>query len=73
MLTEKTILQSVTVLLEAQAIEVRWDCKVLRNEGTEQEELVSSTPHRKAYGRDMVAELRDEVPNAASYLVALGW
>lgn len=73
MLTEKTVLQSVTVLPEMQSIEVRWDRKVLRNEGTEREELVSSTPHRKAYGKDMVAAFRTEVPNAAHFLAALGW
>lgn len=67
-LTESTILKSVTVRQDVSTIEVCWVNQILRDG-----EVVSETPHRKAYSEDQRTEFEAEVEGAAAYLAAAGW
>lgn len=67
-LTEQTILRAVTVRPDVATIEVEW-----RREIRDGDELITSIPHRKAYGADQAAEFQAEVEGAAPYAAAVGW
>lgn len=67
-LTEKTILNQVTVLPAQSAINVQWANQVLRDD-----EVISTTYHRKAYTKEQQAEFEAEVTGAATYVTAVGW
>lgn len=68
MLTESRILAEVTLLTQANAINVRWD-NIIKRGG----EIISRVPHRKAYGSDQKAEFLVEVEGAEGYVTAMGW
>lgn len=65
---EKKVLSQVTVLLVANAINVRWENQVLRD-GT----VISTVPHRKAYGKGQREEFLAEVEGAESYVNQIDW
>ncbi len=67
-LTESKVLSQVTVLPEANAVQVRWD-NLIERDG----EVISRVPHRKAYSQDQKQEFLAEVEGAENYLGALGW
>ena len=67
-LTESKILAHVGLNVAANAIEVRWDNIIKRDE-----EVISRVPHRKAYTADQRAEFEAEVEGAAAYIAAIGW
>jgi hypothetical protein len=67
-LTEQTIINQVTVKPTQQAIEVQWSNQILRDD-----EVISETYHRKAYGQEQQAEFELEVEGAAAYVAAAGW
>lgn len=68
-LTERRILSQVTALPAEDAINVQWLDQVLRDG-----EVIASTPHRKAYSRDQLAEFLAEVEEGgAAYAAAMGW
>jgi hypothetical protein len=66
--TEQTILNQVTVLPAQSAINVQWANQVLRDD-----EVISTTYHRKAYVKEQQAEFEAEVTGAAHYVTAVGW
>ena len=67
-LTEKTIINQITVLPAQSAIQVQWANQVLRDN-----EVISETYHRKAYMKEQQAEFEAEVTGAAAYVIAAGW
>ena len=67
-LTEKTIINSVTVLPEQNCIQVQWATQILRDG-----EVISQQYHRKAYGAGQQAEFEAEVEGAASYADLIDW
>ena len=67
-LTEQRVISQVTVLPEAQAINVRWADQILRDGVVISEQYV-----RKAYGIENKAEFEAEVEGAAAYVDAAGW
>ena len=67
-LTEKTIINSITVLPEQNCIQVQWATQILRDG-----EVISQQYHRKAYGAGQQAEFEAEVEGAASYTALIGW
>jgi len=67
-LTEKTIINQITVLPAQSAIQVQWANQVLRDN-----EVISETYHRKAYMKEQQAEFEAEVTGAAAYVTAAGW
>lgn len=67
-LTEQRILRAVTVRPDADTIEVEWRDEILRDG-----EVITSTPHRKAYGADQKDEFLAEVEGAEGYAAAAGW
>lgn len=68
MLTERKILNQVTVLPQQGGANVQWLNQVLRDG-----EVISSIPHRKSYGPTQRDEFLAEVEGAENYLAALGW
>jgi hypothetical protein len=67
-LTEQTILAEVTVLPQHNAISVRWDNLILRDN-----KVISRTPHRKAYSSEMQSDFLAEVEGAANYVGLIAW
>lgn len=67
-LTEKTIINQITVLPAQSAIQVQWANQVLRDD-----EVISETYHRKAYMKEQQAEFEAEVTGAGAYVAAVGW
>ncbi len=67
-LTEQRVLKQVSTLPQQNAINVQWADQVLRDG-----EVISETPHRKAYMQAQAAEFAVEVEGAAAYMTALGW
>lgn len=67
-LTEQRTLRAVIVRTDVSTIEVEWRDEILRDG-----KVISSTPHRKAYGPDQRAEFEAEVDGAAGYVAAVGW
>ncbi len=67
-LTERRILNQVTILPAQNAVNVQWSNQILRDA-----EVISESFERKSYTPDMRAEFVDEVDGAELYLVALGW
>lgn len=65
--SEKTILASVEVLPQINAINVRWDKQVLRDG-----EVIVSEPHRCAYGRYEREKFLADVPDGEAYADAAG-
>jgi len=68
MLSEKTVLNQVTILPEQSTINVRWSDQVLRNG-----KVISEVFRRKAYSQAQMAEFEAEVEDAAMYASAVGW
>ena len=67
-LTEKTIINSITVMPEQNCIQVQWSNQILRDG-----EVISQQYHRKAYGAGQRAEFEAEVEGAASYAELIDW
>ncbi len=67
-LSEKRVVQQVSILPNENAINVQWSNQILRGE-----EIVSETYERKAYTIDQRDQFIDEVENAEAYCAALGW
>lgn len=67
-LTEQRIINQVTVLPNANSINVQWADQILRDE-----EVISQTYHRKAYGPEQRAEFEAEVEGAAQYVNLITW
>ena len=61
-LTEQTVLVSVEVLQQINAINVRWDKQILRDG-----EVIVSEPHRRAYGRYEREQFLADVPGGEAY------
>jgi hypothetical protein len=68
MLTEEKILAAVEILPSTNAINVRWDNVVKRDD-----EVISRIPHRKAYGAEQKDEFLAEVEGAQKFVDAIGW
>ena len=66
-LTEQTILTSVEVLPQINAINVRWDKQILRDG-----EIIVSEPFRRAYGKADREQFLQEVPEGEVYADAAG-
>jgi hypothetical protein len=67
-LTEEKVLSEVTLLPQANAINVRW-YNIIKRDG----QVISKTPHRKAYSSDQKSEFLAEVEGAAAFVTAIGW
>lgn len=67
-LTESIVLAEISMLPEANAINVRWD-RIIKDG----DNIISRVPHRKAYGVDQRTEFLAEVEGAAQYAAAIGW
>ena len=67
-LTEQRILNQVTVLPNANSINVQWADQILRDGG-----VISQTYHRKAYGPGQRTEFEAEVEGAANYVNLIDW
>lgn len=67
-LTEQRILNQVTVLPNANSINVQWADQILRDG-----EVISQTYHRKAYSQEQKAEFLAEVEGAEGYISVMGW
>lgn len=68
-LTEQRVLKQVTMLPQANAINVQWANQVIRDGS----ELVTETYERKAYGEDQKGDFIAEVEGGAAYASAMGW
>lgn len=69
-LTEQRILQSVTLKIQSQSIEVLWHDQILRDG-----EVVSSVPFRCAYGPETLQQYLTDMaqyPTAPHAIAALG-
>lgn len=67
-LTEQRILNQVTVLPNANAINVQWADQILRDG-----EVIQQQYHRKAYGSGQQAEFEAEVEGASAYVNLIDW
>ncbi len=67
-LTEQRILNQVTVLPNANAINVQWLNQILRDG-----EVIQQQYHRKAYGPGQQAEFLAEVEGAENYVGLIQW
>ena len=67
-LTERRILNQVTVLPNQSAVNVQWTNQILRDG-----EVISQTYERKAYTAEQQAEFLAEVEGADTYAAVLGW
>ena len=67
-ITEQRILNQVTVLPNANAINVQHADQILRDG-----EVISQTYHRKAYGPGQREEFEAEVEGAANYVNLIDW
>lgn len=67
-LTEQRILKQVTLLPQANAVNVQWANQILRDG-----ELVSETYERKAYGEDQKVDFINEVTGGQAYSDIMGW
>lgn len=67
-LTEQRIINQVTVLPNANSINVQWADQILRDG-----EVISQTYHRKAYSPEQKAEFEAEVEGAAGYVDLITW
>ncbi len=67
-LTESKILAEVSLLPAQNAINVRWDNIIKRDD-----EVISRQPHRKAYTVEQKDEFLAEVEDGQQYATAIGW
>ena len=67
-LTESKVQASITLNQTANAVEVRWDNIIKRDD-----EIISRVPHRKAYSQDQKEELLAEVEGAQIIVQSMGW
>lgn len=67
-LTERKVLRSVEVLTQQKTANACWENQILRDG-----EILSSVPHRCAYGIEQKEQFLAEVDNAAAYIAILGW
>lgn len=67
-LTEQRILNQVTVLPNANSINVQWADQILRDG-----KVFSEQYHRKAYGADQKSEFLAEVEGAENYANLIQW
>lgn len=67
-LTEQRILNQVTVLPNANSINVQWANQILRDG-----EVIQQQYHRKAYGPGQQAEFETEVEGASAYVNLIDW
>ena len=67
-LTEQRIINQITVLPNANAINVQWADQILRDG-----EIISQTYHRKAYGAGQKAEFEAEVEGSVGYVDKIDW
>lgn len=67
-LTEQRILNQVTVLPNANAIQVQWADQILRDG-----EVIQQQYHRKAYGPGQRDEFLAEVEGAENYANLIDW
>ena len=67
-LEERTIIKSINVRPDVDAIEVQWAIQILKDG-----EVVSERYHRSSYGRTTASAFYSEVENAGAYMAALGW
>lgn len=67
-LIEKKLLAEVSIHHANNMILVRWDNCIFKGE-----ECISRIPHRKCYSQEKIAEFRDEIENAQTYIDAIGW
>jgi hypothetical protein len=67
-LTEQRILNQITVLPNANAINVQWADQILRDG-----EVISEQYHRKAFGPGQQSEFEAEVEGAAAYVGLVNW
>lgn len=66
-LSEQSLLASVEVLPQINAVNVRWDKQILRDG-----EVVVSEPHRRAYSRYEREQFLADVPGGEVYADAAG-
>lgn len=70
-LTEQRVLQSVTLRIDTQTIEVCWADLILRDG-----EVISRVPARRAYSREAQQDYLDDLaqyPTAPYAIPAIGW
>ena len=67
-LTESKVLAQITVLPQANAIQVRWD-NIIQRDGVE----ISRVPHRTAYGKGQRDAFLAEVEGASNYGDLIDW
>ena len=67
-LTERRILNQITILPAQNAVNVQWSNQILRDE-----EIIGESFERKSYTADMASEFIADVEGSGLYLAALGW
>lgn len=68
MLTEQKVLRSVELVVDAGTAHAKWVNQILRDG-----DVISEVPHRETYTKERKDRFLSEVPNAGSYITALGW
>lgn len=68
MLAELKILKSITILPEAQAVEVLWVNQIKRGD-----QVIAEENFRKSYAKQQKESFLQDVENAAHYANAMNW